>query len=143
MSIDGVPATLIDATDVAVTYQPQPGAPGDVPLEAIGPDGTAKAAQRLYPALGASTTGMGGTLHVEIDNGGVTAPAFAIYDLDGKWIIESEGVPPDIEVVDDPAEFAQGRDPQLERAIAEVLKELRAHPPLKVNRPKYPNRSGK
>ena len=78
-----------------------------------------------------------------VDNGGVTAPAFAIYDLNGNWIIESEGVPPDIEVVDDPAEFARGRDPQLERAIAEVLKELRTHPPKEVMKPKYPNRSGR
>ena len=100
----------------------------------------------LGPLIGTRT--WGGLIGITgspglIDNGGVTAPAFAIYDLEGKWIIESEGVPPDIEVVDDPAEFAQGRDPQLERAIAEVLKELRDHPPLKVARPKYPNRSGK
>jgi tricorn protease len=100
----------------------------------------------LGPLIGTRT--WGGLIGITgspglIDNGGVTAPAFAIYDLEGKWIIESEGVAPDIEVVDDPAAFAQGRDPQLERAIAEVLKELRAHPPLKVVRPKYPNRSGK
>jgi tricorn protease len=100
----------------------------------------------LGPLIGTRT--WGGLIGITgspglIDNGAVTVPAFAIYDLEGRWIIESEGVPPDIEVVDDPAAFAQGRDPQLERAITEVLKELRAHPPLKVNRPKYPNRSGK
>ena len=78
-----------------------------------------------------------------VDNGGITAPAFAIYDLNGNWIIESEGVSPDIEVVDDPAQFARGRDPQLERAIAEVQQQLRSHPPLEVKQPKYPDRSGK
>jgi tricorn protease len=78
-----------------------------------------------------------------IDGGGVTVPAFAIYDTDGNWIIESVGVSPDIEVVDDPAEFARGRDPQLERAIDEVMKSLRTNPPKEVRKPKYPNRSGK
>jgi len=99
----------------------------------------------LGPLIGSRT--WGGLIGITgspslIDNGGVTAPAFAIYDLKGDWIIESEGVPPDIEVVDDPSEFAKGRDPQLERAITEVLKKLRPPPPLKVARPKYPDRSG-
>lgn len=78
-----------------------------------------------------------------IDNGNVTAPAFAIYDTKGNWIIEGEGVSPDIEVIDDPAEFARGRDPQLERAIAEVLRELRTNPPVQPHRPKYADRAGK
>jgi tricorn protease len=78
-----------------------------------------------------------------IDNGNVTAPAFAIYDTKGNWIIEREGVSPDIEVIDDPAEFARGRDPQLERAIAEVLRELRTNPPVQPHRPKYADRAGK
>ncbi|MEY4384735.1 MAG: hypothetical protein RLY20_18 [Verrucomicrobiota bacterium] len=78
-----------------------------------------------------------------IDGGGVTVPAFGIYDLDGKWIIEGEGVSPDIEVVDDPAEFARGRDPQLERAIAEVQKQLRANPPKEPKRAPHPIRAGK
>jgi len=100
----------------------------------------------LGPLIGTRT--WGGLIGITgapalIDNGGVTAPAFAIYDLKGNWIIEGEGVAPDIEVVDDPSEFARGRDPQLERAIAEVLKQLRTNPPKEVRRPKYPNRSGK
>ena len=100
----------------------------------------------LGPLIGTRTWGglIGITGSPELaDSGGVTVPAFGIYDLNGNWIIEGEGVSPDIEVVDDPAEFAQGRDPQLERAIAEVLKDLRAHPPKEVKRAKYPNRSGK
>jgi tricorn protease len=100
----------------------------------------------LGPLIGTRT--WGGLIGITgspglIDNGGVTAPAFAIYDLNGKWIIEGEGVMPDIEVVDDPSEFAQGRDPQLERAIAEVLRQLRSNPPEKPKRPSYPDRSGK
>jgi tricorn protease len=57
-----------------------------------------------------------------IDGGHVTVPTFGIYDTKGEWIIEGHGVDPDISVVDDPAEMAQGRDPQLERGIEEVKK---------------------
>ena len=37
------------------------------------------------------------------------------------WIIEGYGVDADIQVVDDPGVMAQGGDPQLDRAIEEVL----------------------
>ena len=33
-------------------------------------------------------------------------------------------------------------DPQLERAVAEVMQQLRQHPPRKVKRPPYPKRPG-
>jgi tricorn protease len=76
-----------------------------------------------------------------VDGGGVTAPTFGIYDTKGNWIIEGYGVDPDIEVVDDPGLMAKGGDPQLERAIAEVLKTLKKNPPVEVKKPKYPKRS--
>ena len=77
-----------------------------------------------------------------VDGGGVTVPSFAIYSTNGQWIIEGHGVDPDIEVVDDPAAMARGGDPQLERAVAEVMKRLRQHPPPEVKRPPYPKRPG-
>ncbi len=77
-----------------------------------------------------------------VDGGGVTVPAFAIYSTNSQWIIEGYGVDPDIEVVDDPGVMARGGDPQLERAVAEVMKELRLHPPREVKRPPYPKRPG-
>jgi tricorn protease len=76
-----------------------------------------------------------------VDGGSVTAPTFGIYDTKGEWIIEGYGVDPDIEVVDDPGLMAKGGDPQLERAIAEVLKSLKKNPRLEVKKPKYPKRS--
>ena len=72
----------------------------------------------------------------------MTVPSFAIYSTNSQWIIEGYGVDPDIEVVDDPAAMAKGEDPQLERAVAEVLKQLREHPPIEVTRPPYPKRPG-
>jgi tricorn protease len=77
-----------------------------------------------------------------MDGGGVTVPAFAIYSTNSQWIIEGHGVDPDIEVVDDPAAMARGGDPQLERAVAELLKQLHQHPPREAKRPPYPKRPG-
>ncbi len=78
-----------------------------------------------------------------IDGGSVTVPTFGIYNTKGEWIIEGYGVDPDIAVVDDPALMAKGGDPQLERAVEEVLKALKKNPPTQVRKPKYPVRVGK
>ncbi|RYD75965.1 MAG: peptidase S41, partial [Verrucomicrobiaceae bacterium] len=77
-----------------------------------------------------------------IDGGHVTVPTFSIYDTNGEWIIEGQGVSPDITVNDDPAELAKGNDPQLDRAISEMLEALKKNPPVPPKRPAYPNRSG-
>ena len=39
----------------------------------------------------------------------------------GEWDAENVGIAPDIEVEHDPALVRQGKDPQLERAISEVM----------------------
>ncbi len=77
-----------------------------------------------------------------IDGGHVTVPTFSIYDTNGEWVIEGHGVDPDIAVVDDPAQLAKGVDPQLERAIEEVLGDLRMRSGAAPKKPVYPNRSG-
>jgi len=78
-----------------------------------------------------------------IDGGAVTVPTFGIYDTEGEWIIEGTGVKPDIEVVDDPSLMADGGDPQLDAAIDEIMRQLKANPPRRPAKPKYPNRSGR
>jgi tricorn protease len=100
---------------------------------------------KLGPLIGMRT--WGGLIGITgapplVDGGGVTVPSFAIYNTNGEWIIEGYGVDPDIEVVDDPGAMARGGDPQLERAVAEVMKQLRLHPPREVKRPPYPKRPG-
>jgi tricorn protease len=77
-----------------------------------------------------------------IDGGHVTVPTFSIYDTAGSWIIEGSGVTPDLEVIDDPAALAKGEDPQLERAIKEMMGSLAAAPVAQPKRPAYPNRAG-
>jgi tricorn protease len=78
-----------------------------------------------------------------VDGGGVTVPTFGIYSTKGEWIIEGHGIDPDIVVVDDPSLMAKGHDPQLERAVEEVLKALKRNPPAEVKKPKYPLRAGR
>ena len=45
-----------------------------------------------------------------------------------QWFAEGHGVDPDIVVDDDPAQLAKGTDPQLERAIQEVMARINAQP---------------
>ncbi|MEO5510364.1 MAG: PDZ domain-containing protein [Longimicrobiales bacterium] len=73
-----------------------------------------------------------------MDGGTITAPNLAIFTEDGGWIVENEGVAPDIEVEQTPAEVMAGRDPQLEKAVEVVLSELKRNPPKPVVRPAYP-----
>ncbi|MCI0392649.1 MAG: PDZ domain-containing protein [Acidobacteria bacterium] len=83
--------------------------------------------------------GLVGTLGFPIlmDGGGVTAPNLAIWTEDG-WIVESVGVPPDIEVEQTPVDVINGRDPQLEKAIQVIMDELKRNPPKQLQRPPYP-----
>jgi tricorn protease len=75
-----------------------------------------------------------------IDGGGITAPRWAIYGTSGNWEIENIGVPPDVEVEQDPALMRQGHDPQLERAVAVALEALKTAPSLKFPKVVYPDR---
>ena len=72
-----------------------------------------------------------------IDGGGITVPTFRMYDPDGKWFKEGHGVEPDIEVIDDPTEMANGIDSQLEAAIAETLKLLKTNPHVQPKQPAF------
>lgn len=71
---------------------------------------------------------------VLMDGGTVTAPNLAIFTEDG-WLVENEGVAPDIEVDQTPADVIAGRDPQLERAIALAKEALAKQPPRVPARP--------
>jgi tricorn protease len=74
-----------------------------------------------------------------MDGGFVSAPSSAVWGPAGEWDAENVGIAPDIEVEHDPALVRQGKDPQLERAIAEVMAELKKNPVPKPKRPAYPN----
>jgi len=87
--------------------------------------------------------GLVGTLGFPIlmDGGYVTAPNLAIWTEEG-WVVENVGVPPDIEVEQWPADVMAGKDPQLEKAIEVVLKELETNPPREMpSLPPFPERA--
>ncbi|MBL0211844.1 MAG: PD40 domain-containing protein [Holophagaceae bacterium] len=73
-----------------------------------------------------------------VDGGTVFVPQQGTNAPTGEWIIEGEGVSPDIEVEDEPALALQGRDPQLERGVQEVLKKIKEEPKILPTRPKDP-----
>ncbi|MBI4908460.1 MAG: PD40 domain-containing protein [Acidobacteria bacterium] len=75
-----------------------------------------------------------------MDGGFVGSPSSGIYNpISGEWEVENIGVPPDIEVEQDPAQVRKGRDPQLERAVEVVMEELKKNPPPVLRRPAFPN----
>ncbi|MBL8211311.1 MAG: PD40 domain-containing protein [Bryobacterales bacterium] len=98
---------------------------------------------QLGPLVGKRT--WGGTVGLIatpalIDGGTVTAPHFAFYSPESRWELENQGIAPDVEVDIVPQAWRQGRDTQLERAVAVALEQLKRNPPpAKPTRPPYPN----
>ena len=71
-----------------------------------------------------------------IDGGSLTAPDNAVFDpIKNDWNAENKGIAPDIKVRQDALSLDDGRDPQLERAVQELMKKLPikreiTHPPF-------------
>ncbi|MCG8608581.1 PDZ domain-containing protein [bacterium] len=111
-----------------------------------GGDGLPWAFQELEAGLivGERTLGIlvgPATGHRLIDGGGITVPGARLYDNDGHWFWEGEGVAPDFEVWDDPNILVQGRDPQIEKVVEEVLKLLKTNPPRMTKAPPHEDRT--
>ena len=91
---------------------------------------------RLYglgPLIGTRT--WGGVVGIRgdkpfVDGGMATQPEFAWWDPVLGFKLENRGVDPDIVVPLTPADIAAGRDPQLERAVAELLPKLGKPSPI-------------
>jgi len=100
---------------------------------------------KLGPLVGSRTwggvQGLNGPWRL-MDGSFVTIPKDSLADTDGRWVIENEGVAPDIAVEDRPDEAETGGDAQLDAAIAEGLAQLKLHPmaPLAapLSLPAYP-----
>jgi tricorn protease len=104
---------------------------------------------KLGPLIGERTWGGVRGIRGEIplmDGGYITRPEFSLYSLDSKWLIENRGVAPDIEVDNRPDLVMSGHDPQLEKAIEVVMKDLQEHPrklpPPPPDLPAYPESPG-
>ncbi len=95
----------------------------------------------LGPLIGKRT--WGGVVGISsfgplLDGGTVFVPLASTNDTEGNYIIEGYGVAPDIEVANTPAEVIEGRDPQLERGLAEVMAAMEREPRKLPTRPADP-----
>ena len=75
----------------------------------------------------------GGLVHTAdtpgfIDGGSMIAPRGGFFTREGKWAVENEGQAPDIAVENFPKDVIAGKDPQLERAVEEAMRQLKAKP---------------
>jgi len=97
--------------------------------------------QQVGPLIGARTWGglVKSSVHYAlVDGGALTAPDNAVFDpINNQWIAENQGVPPDIEVLLDARSVAEGRDPQLERAVEEVLRMVEENPQGTITPPPF------
>jgi tricorn protease len=95
----------------------------------------------LGPLIGKRSWGgvIGITNHgMLIDGGQVNVPEFGFGSAKGEWIIEGHGVDPDIVVENDPRSLIEGKDPQLQRGIEELLKRIAEEPRGLPSRPAPP-----
>jgi tricorn protease len=90
-------------------------------------------ARKLGTLVGKRT--WGGLVHTAdtppfVDGGSMIAPRGGYFaaEGDGRWAVENEGVAPDVDVENWPADVAAGRDPQLEKAVELALRQLAEKP---------------
>jgi tricorn protease len=79
-------------------------------------------------------TGLGPLL----DGGVAYVPIRGSNALNGSWVMEGHGVDPDIAVENDPKSVIAGGDPQLERAVKELVAAMDAEPMTLPSRPPDP-----
>jgi tricorn protease len=78
-----------------------------------------------------------------VDGGSMIAPRFGFFSRDDKFAVENEGVAPDISVENFPKDVIAGRDPQLERAVAEAMRLLKENPTGRATKEPAPPTWGK
>lgn len=87
--------------------------------------------KKMGPVIGTRT--WGGLVGISmftplVDGGSITAPDYRVYSTDGQWVIENEGVEPDIVVDIDPAGMQRGEDAQLMKAVEYLMEKIRTEP---------------
>jgi tricorn protease len=95
----------------------------------------------MGPVIGTRTWGglVGVSMWIPlVDGGGMSAPDYRIYTPQGNWIVENEGVTPDIIVDLDPEEVSRGFDAQLMRGIDELKRAIEADPLALPDHPAFP-----
>jgi tricorn protease len=85
----------------------------------------------MGPIIGTRTWGglVGVSMFIElIDGGTITAPDYRIYNEKGEWVVENDGVTPDIIVDIDSKKYSEGYDTQLMKAVEVVMKKISDEP---------------
>ena len=85
----------------------------------------------MGPVIGTRTWGglVGVSMFIDlIDGGGLTAPDYRIYNAKGEWVVENEGITPDIIIDVDSRKMAEGYDTQLMKAVEVIMEQIRKHP---------------
>jgi tricorn protease len=99
---------------------------------------------KLGPLIGKRT--WGGVVgisprHALVDGTVTTQPEYSFWFEDVGWTVENYGTDPDIEVDIAPQDYTQGRDPQLLRAVNEVLALLAERPLIRPDIRQRPSRA--
>lgn len=86
---------------------------------------------KLGPLVGKRT--WGGVIgiwprHALVDGTVTTQPEFSFWFIDAGWGVENYGTDPDYEVDFAPQDYREGKDPQMDKALALINVELRKNP---------------
>lgn len=79
--------------------------------------------------------------NVLVDKGIASAAESGVFGPEGEWVIEGHGFEPDIPVENMPHAAFNGRDAQLEAAIAHLKERIRLEPVSLPEVPDYPDKS--
>ncbi len=99
---------------------------------------------KLGPVIG--TRSLGGEIWLSSDNflvdGGIaTAAEYGVYGPDGQWMIEGEGVRPDLVVDNLPHATFAGEDAQLRAAVDYLTRKIAEEPVPPFTHPPFPDKS--
>ena len=122
---------------IVVLTNENAGSDGDIFSQAVKATG-------LGPLIGMRT--WGGVVGIDrakdlVDGGYTTQPEYAFWFHGVGWSVENHGVEPDIVVDRSPADAFRGADPQLDRAISEVMTALEKADPVPPDLGPRPNLS--
>jgi tricorn protease len=95
----------------------------------------------MGPVIGTRTWGglVGVSMFLTlVDGSSLSCPDYRIYSPGGEWVVENEGVTPDIEVELEPADMARGIDAQLEKGIEVLLERIERDPRTPPTHPPFP-----
>ncbi len=96
---------------------------------------------RMGPVIGTRTWGglVGVSMFIELlDGSTLTAPDYRIYDEDGNWVVENEGVEPDIVIEQNSLELSKGIDTQLMKAVEVLMEKIKEEPRSMPKHKPYP-----